>query len=152
LDDNDFFGSSVSSVGDLNGDGFEDLAVGAYDDDDGGADRGAIWVLCLRNGSFAGVPQEPLAGPAYLQCLPNPCRGLTNIAFGIAHEQAVALAVYDVRGRLVRTLINRRMAPGTYSQEWAGTDNQGTTVPSGIYFCRLVTSGRAHAAKIVLLK
>jgi len=49
LDDYDNFGSSVSSIGDLDGDGIPDLVVGAYLDDDGGADRGAVWVLFLNS-------------------------------------------------------------------------------------------------------
>jgi len=47
LDDVDFFGRSVSSIGDLDGDGTADLAVSAIGDDDGGEDRGAVWVLFL---------------------------------------------------------------------------------------------------------
>ena len=47
LDFRDNFGVSVVSLGDLDGDGFEDLAVGAFHDDDGGFDRGAVWVLFL---------------------------------------------------------------------------------------------------------
>ena len=48
LDDADLFGISVASLGDVDGDGFDDLAVGAHRDDDGGDDRGAVWVLFLR--------------------------------------------------------------------------------------------------------
>ncbi len=48
LDDNDEFGSSVANLGDLNNDGVVDLAVGAAKDDDGGTDRGAVWVLFLN--------------------------------------------------------------------------------------------------------
>ena len=47
LDDEDRFGTSVASLGDLDGDGVGDLAVGARNDDDGGPDRGAVWVLFL---------------------------------------------------------------------------------------------------------
>ena len=47
LDDGDFFGRSVGSPGDLDGDGTADLAVGAPGDDDGGPERGAVWVLFL---------------------------------------------------------------------------------------------------------
>jgi FG-GAP repeat len=47
LNDRDRFGSSVVSLGDLNGDGVNDMAVGAAQDDDGGRDRGAIWVMFL---------------------------------------------------------------------------------------------------------
>ena len=48
LDNDDRFGSAVASPGDLNGDGFTDLAVGAPGDDDGGTDRGAVWNLFLN--------------------------------------------------------------------------------------------------------
>ena len=48
LDDNDRFGSSLASVGDLDGDGVVDIAVGANGDDDGGTDRGALWILFLK--------------------------------------------------------------------------------------------------------
>ena len=47
LDNSDFFGSSVASLGDLDGDGFGDLAVGAHGDDDGGDLHGAVWMLFL---------------------------------------------------------------------------------------------------------
>ena len=48
LDDSDWFGSSVASLGDIDGDGVEDLAVGVRRDDDGGGDRGAVWILFLN--------------------------------------------------------------------------------------------------------
>jgi len=48
LDDFDYFGTSVSSVGDLDNDGVTDLAVGAETDDDGGNNRGALWILFLN--------------------------------------------------------------------------------------------------------
>jgi hypothetical protein len=54
LDNEDFFGTSVASLGDLDGDGVGDLAVGAHGDDDGGTIRGAVWVLFLD-----GVPCDP---------------------------------------------------------------------------------------------
>ena len=48
LDNGDWFGGALSALGDLDGDGVEDLAVGAPFDDDGGTDRGAVWVLFLN--------------------------------------------------------------------------------------------------------
>jgi cysteine-rich repeat protein len=49
LDDSDLFGESIASVGDLDGDGVGDIAVSAVWDDDGGRDRGAVWILFLRS-------------------------------------------------------------------------------------------------------
>ena len=49
LNDNDHFGISVSQIGDLNNDGVVDIAVGAYKDDDGGQDRGALYIIFLNN-------------------------------------------------------------------------------------------------------
>jgi len=52
LDDNDIFGFAAASLGDLDGDGVTDIAVGAFDDDDGGTGRGAVYILFLNsNGS-----------------------------------------------------------------------------------------------------
>ena len=56
LDSNDYFGSSVASVGDYNGDGIPDLAVGAYGDDDGGSVAGAVYILFMTtSGTVSGV-------------------------------------------------------------------------------------------------
>ncbi|EOD13154.1 hypothetical protein EMIHUDRAFT_212898 [Emiliania huxleyi CCMP1516] len=48
LDDGDWFGHSVAFISDLDGDGVSDLAVGAIFDDDGGPDRGAVYILFLN--------------------------------------------------------------------------------------------------------
>ena len=48
LDDGDTFGRSTITLGDLDGDGINELAIGAYKDDDGGKDRGAVYILFLN--------------------------------------------------------------------------------------------------------
>jgi hypothetical protein len=47
--DYDYLGCSVAAIGDLNNDGNSDIAVGAYKDDDGGTDRGAVWIMFLNS-------------------------------------------------------------------------------------------------------
>ncbi len=58
LDNGDQFGTSVANVGDLDGDGVTDLAVGAYYDDDGGTDRGAVWVLFMNRDGTVKAEQK----------------------------------------------------------------------------------------------
>ena len=62
LDNSDWFGSSVASLGDLDGNGVPDLAVGAYLDDDGGTDRGAVYTLFFElNMQVTSVSPQPFA-------------------------------------------------------------------------------------------
>ena len=62
LDENDWFGRSLTSLGDLDGDGVTDLAVGAVGDDDGGSNRGAVWVLfCSQTAQDFGDAPAPYA-------------------------------------------------------------------------------------------
>ena len=58
LDNDDHFGSAVAGIGDLNGDGVNDLAVGAAQDDDGGSDRGAVWILFLNTDGTVSSEQK----------------------------------------------------------------------------------------------
>ncbi len=58
LDDGDRFGSSIANLGDLDGDGIADLAVGAYGDDDGGGDRGAVWILFMNSNGTVRANQK----------------------------------------------------------------------------------------------
>ena len=66
LDNNDAFGAAVSGIGDLNGDGVFDLAVGAPGDDDRGTDRGAVWILFLdTNGAVQEVQKISAAAGGF---------------------------------------------------------------------------------------
>ncbi|UCF04731.1 MAG: FG-GAP repeat protein [bacterium] len=58
LNDGDLFGFSIASIGDLDGDGIHDLAVGVYVDDDGGPNRGAVWILFLNSNGMVKAQQK----------------------------------------------------------------------------------------------
>jgi len=58
LDDNDQFGAAIANIGDLNFDGINDLAVGVPGDDDGGTDRGAVWILFMNNNGTVAAQQK----------------------------------------------------------------------------------------------
>lgn len=72
--------------------------------------------------------------------------------YTVASRQTVAIAVYDVRGRLVRELVNRAESAGEHSVHWNGVDARGMSVASGIYFVKLSAGSRTRTMKMVLLK
>jgi hypothetical protein len=93
------------------------------------------------------------AGLAIRQISPNPFGASAEIAFSIASEHdPVSLTVYDVAGRKVRTLVDRRLTAGPQTARWDGTDSGGHRVAPGIYFCRLETAGEAVTRKMVVLR
>jgi len=90
---------------------------------------------------------------ALRQNVPNPFNPSTRIPFAISQAGRVTLAVYDVRGRRVATLVDRDLPAGEHHVDWQGKDDAGHDIASGVYFCRLDAPGTRHAAtKMVLMK
>jgi hypothetical protein len=94
----------------------------------------------------------PVTRFAMAQNFPNPFALDTRIAFALPEAAAVDLRVYNVQGRLVRTLVNERVPAGRHVASWDGTDEAGSRVSSGIYFYRIATEGNRAERKMVLLK
>ena len=67
-------------------------------------------------------------------------------------EQHVSLSIYDLSGRVVTTLVDRRMSVGGHAEEWDARDNSGNPVATGVYFYRLTAGSRTLTRKAVLLK
>jgi hypothetical protein len=83
---------------------------------------------------------------------PNPFNPQTTIAYAIPEQGLVTLKVYDVQGRLVRTIVNGEQPAGDHRAAWQGRDMNGSSVASGIYFVRLTFGSNAQTRKVVLLK
>jgi hypothetical protein len=96
----------------------------------------------------------PAAGAFGLQQnVPNPFNPSTQISFAVPEGGAnVALRIYDVTGRLVRTLVDGYEPSGARTVTWAGRDDQGQPVASGTYFYQLTAPSFSERKKMVLLK
>lgn len=86
------------------------------------------------------------------QNFPNPFNPETTIAFNLPTPGNLNLSVYNVKGQLVKTLANGDMAAGSHKLVWNGTDANGSSVTSGIYFYRLNHNGRSETRKMMLMK
>lgn len=86
------------------------------------------------------------------QNYPNPFNPSTDIRYSIAKAGTYSLEIYNVLGQRIATLVSKQHAVGTHQINWAGIDNNGAQVGSGIYFYRLSGEGVAQARKMILLK
>ncbi len=98
-------------------------------------------------------PTEPGQSGGLLLVLstPNPCiEPRLGGTFSVPSAVDMKLKVYDVRGRLIRSIIDRRADPGVHSFEWNLEKASGARVAAGIYFLRLETPGRSITRKVVI--
>ncbi|TET82834.1 hypothetical protein E3J38_01495 [candidate division TA06 bacterium] len=68
---------------------------------------------------------------------PNPFTTATTISYAVADARHTTLRIYDLTGRVVRTLVEEAREPGYYEVVWDGRDDAGNRVPAGVYFYRL---------------
>ncbi len=118
-------------------------------------DRTSILNGVLAFFGKAGQPVgAPVAKVSFLaQNTPNPFNPTTTISYSLASAGRVTLRIYDVAGRLVRTLVDDDHAPaGSREATWDGRDNSGATVASGVYFYRLEAGSFVSTKKMLLLK
>jgi len=100
-----------------------------------------------------GVPDGEVGRKLELaQNRPNPFNPKTAIAFNLPEAAEVRLEIYDVAGRRVATLVDRRLVAGPHAYEWDGRNHDGERVASGVYFYRLSAADRELSRKMVLLK
>jgi len=92
-------------------------------------------------------PQTWLA-PAF----PSPAREGAGWQFSVQRVANYRLAVYDLSGRLIRTLVDGQLGPGVHTAAWDGRDGAGRAVASGIYLCRMTGPGVALRSRSVIVR
>jgi hypothetical protein len=86
------------------------------------------------------------------EAVPNPARGPVELSFDAPASTRARLVIYDVAGRLVRTLYDGVVQPGRTRTQWSLLDGRGDRVPSGVYFYKLVTDEYTQEKKVLILK
>ncbi len=133
---------------------------------DGNLGDGDLGLNCLASGGIGNKPIRPrdepatsdrgsllLSVPALYDGIPNPFNPSTRIRYDVPSPGGtIAIAVYDVSGRLVRTLVEAHETPGEKSVTWDGRNNRGEDVSSGVYFCRMTLGSFSQTRKMVLLR
>jgi len=104
--------------------------------------------------TLSGVP-DPGEQPCEFgldQNFPNPFNPSTTMRFTLPHDSRATLKVYDVAGRLVRTVLDADLPAGSHEATWRAIDGHGREVSSGVYFYVLTTSEGVESRKMLLLK
>jgi hypothetical protein len=83
---------------------------------------------------------------------PNPFNPTTTIRFAVKEPGQIAINVYNLKGQLVKTLIDSNLKAGYHSIAWNGKDNSGKSVSSGVYLYRMQTNGFNQTRKMMLMK
>ncbi len=104
------------------------------------------------NHVLTGIGTPVRSGVVLYPAHPNPFNPATTIRYEIATRARVHLAVFDVRGALVATLVDEEQPAGSKSVVWNARDRHGRALASGVYLCRLVADGQQQTHKLVLLK
>jgi hypothetical protein len=111
--------------------------------------------------TFSGVPtsvkeqelvQNVLSSFALYQNYPNPFNPSTTIKYSVPRSGDVEARIFDIQGRLVRTLSKSFQQAGAHLLVWDSRSNSGTTVASGTYFCQVLFNGTALVKKLLLIK
>ena len=106
-----------------------------------------------RRAGVVEVKQSSPTGPVTLErSRPNPMNPMTAIHYSVPMTTQATLRVFDVRGRLIRTLIDGTLPAGGGTSRWDGKDQHGVGVPSGVYFYRLDAAGKRLTQKLTVLR
>jgi 1,4-alpha-glucan branching enzyme len=111
-------------------------------------------LVVLQKGDPTGVVvQSPETFRNHLeQNYPNPFNPSTSIRFSLEQGGHATLRIYDVSGRLIRTLADGSYPPGLHTASWNGRNDRGEGVASGVYFYRMAAPGFVETRRMVLLK
>jgi hypothetical protein len=129
-----------------------DLAV-SWEDECGNAFQDTVPEILVPPGYATAIPDgRGVLAYDLAQNYPNPFNPSTEIAYQIPRAEHVSLSVFDISGRLVRTLVEGKRAAGPNREVWDGKDAAGHVVSSGVYFYRLEAGGYVRTKRMVLLK
>ena len=131
------------------------LTLASTDEALPGAAPATDLVVSLRARPLSGatgVPGEDLpASLAFHAPRPNPLLRDVTFAFDLPEAAPVSLAIYDLTGRRVATIVSGSLGPGRYHVPWNAVSESGPRVPGGLYFARFVTAGMSRVARLIVL-
>jgi hypothetical protein len=94
------------------------------------------------------LPKEFALRPTY----PNPFNPVTTISYDLPENVFVELTIYDIRGKIIKTLVSGYQDADSYQMTWDGRNQNGELVSSGIYFLKIVSGSYRKTNKMVFIR
>jgi serine protease AprX len=114
---------------------------------------GILQAWDARNTGGEGVVGDEVSSPRLILARPNPSSRGASLEFTLVTGGRTTVTLYDVSGRVVRTLLDRPLPAGPHSLEWDGRDDAESVVASGVYFARLrAPDGVRATAKVTVVR
>ncbi len=110
--------------------------------------------MAVANNITSSTDDDMLSPQTYAlhQNYPNPFNPETSISYDLARDGFVSIKVHDLRGTLVKTLVNDVQPSGYKTIKWNGTSDRGQKISAGLYFYRIEAQGFTDTKKMALLK
>ena len=121
-------------------------------------DAGLPWITFVEptpgatNGHDVGVDEIAAPLPRLAPPFPNPFNPRTEVVFELPAAGSVRLQVFDLRGRRLRDLVHGSLTAGRHAVVWAGDDDEGRGLPSGVYCLRLVVDRATVTRRVTLVQ
>ncbi|MCB5271024.1 MAG: T9SS type A sorting domain-containing protein [Candidatus Cloacimonetes bacterium] len=97
--------------------------------------------------------EDLLAAPAFsMSNYPNPFNPQTTISYSLKEASVLRIDIYNLKGQLVKTLVNEAKGPGKHSIVWQGDDDNDRSVASGLYYYRMTAGKYSSTKKMILMK
>jgi hypothetical protein len=88
----------------------------------------------------------------YYKIYPNPTSGKTTISYNLNTAKHTSIIIYSLKGELIKTIIDKKLAPGVHKTKWNGTDKNGKEVKNGLYLVRLQVDKQIMTRSVELIK
>jgi hypothetical protein len=133
-------------LGDFDGDGYEEVLTFSTNM------HGMQFLRLVESTEVAAAPHGGYTTRVVTGNAPNPFTESTSIQFALPQASTASVRVFDIAGRLVRTLVDQPLEAGSHVMVWDGRDGAGVKSPSGVYFYEVEAAGQRVAKRMLRLR
>jgi uncharacterized protein (DUF362 family) len=99
---------------------------------------------------LSNLPVYDISKESSIKSYPNPAREYTNISFELSKSRNTTVKIYDLNGRMVKSMCNEKLSAGMHEFTWNLDNDNGNRVGKGVYFCHIVSGKKNYSIKLIV--